>query len=421
MTAADASTAVSPTGFAGRYPLLHAVFIDPSRQTVLIACAAALGFYALILTRAVMMSEDYVLQGISVIGGDFTVFWIAAKTLFAEGAGALYRPDLLNERLDEAFPMRGGFALYWQYPPTAYFFVAPLAAFSYPAALWSWLVATTTLAAAALRSLWRSWLPLLIIFASAAAWQGWISGQTGFLTAALVAVAGGWADRRPIIAGIAAGLLTVKPQLGLLIPLAYAAAGCWRAFGAAAATGAAMAGMSFVFFGADVWLGFFEAMTAHGARMSEAVFPYYKLVSPYGFLMTFGAPSWLAFMAQSVASLTLAAFVFIVWRRSSSWETRLIALSSATLLATPYAFYYEAPVFFAALLMVAKLGATQGWLKFEKHALMALWILPMFAPGPKDFPLPAILAFAAFALCTRRALHECGLQLPRLKTLKTTV
>ena len=122
-----------------------------------------------------------------------------------------YQPGVLNERLNAAFPARGEFFLYWQYPPTYYFVVAPLAALSYPTAFWSWAVVTTGAALAALRSLWNAWLPLLVVFASGAAWQGLITGQTGFLTAALITVAGGWADRRPLVAGIAAGGL---PRVG---------------------------------------------------------------------------------------------------------------------------------------------------------------------------------------------------------------
>ncbi|WP_428407345.1 glycosyltransferase family 87 protein [Hyphococcus sp.] len=415
---ADAAAANAPSaGFAGRYPLLHAVFIDPSPRTIVAACLIAFAIYALILIRSALGSDGYVLPDKSIIGGDFTVFWTAAKTLFAEGAGAMYQPGLLNERLDAAFPLRGGFTLYWQYPPTYYFVIAPLAALPYPAALLGWWSVTAGAAMAALRSLWKARLPLLAVFASGAAWQALICGQTGFLTAALIAIAGGWADRRPILAGIAAGLLTVKPQLGLLIPVAYAAAGCWRAFAAAAVTALALAVLSAGIFGIETWGGFIGAMSAQGARMSTNVFPYYKLVSPYGFMMTLGAGGALAYAAQGIASLALAGFVFIVWRKSPSWETRLIALAAATPLVSPYAFYYEAPIFFAALLMVVKLGTERGWLPFEKQALMALWFLPVFAPGSEAFPFPALLAFAAFGLCARRVFHECGLHLPRLKTL----
>jgi len=85
---------------------------------------------------------------------------------------------------------------------------------------------------------------------------------------------------------------------------------------------------------------------------------------------------------------------------------RLIALAAAAPLATPYAFYYEAPMFIAALMILAKRGIESGWLKFEKQALVALWVLPLLAPGPVWLPVPALLAFAVFALCARRVLRE---------------
>lgn len=419
MTAEAASTAAQApnpgTGFAGRYPLLHAVLVDPSRQTMTLTALFALCLYAIILIRGVLGSENLVIPEVAVIGGDFTVFWMAAKTLFAEGPGVLYQgPDMLNDRLEAAFPAYGEFKLFWQYPPTIYFFVAPLAALPYPAALGVWCSATIGFAVAAVRSLWRVRLPLLIGFACAAAYQGMITGQTGFLTAGLLALAAGWPDRRPLIAGVAAGLLTFKPQLGLLIPVAYAAAGCWRAFGAAAITGALLAGLSVIFFGAETWIGFLDAMSAQGARMSASIFPYYKLISPYGFFMTLGAPSWLAFAAQAAASLGLAGFVFLIWRRSNAWETRLFTLMAASMLASSYVFYYEGPVFIPAMIILAKRAMDKGWLPFEKQTLMALWFLPVFTPGPHHFPLPALIAFAAFAVCARRAVHECGVRMPKL-------
>ncbi|MFC2951327.1 glycosyltransferase family 87 protein [Marinicaulis aureus] len=404
-----------PGGFAERYPILYALFGAPSPRTILLVSLFAFALYATIIIRGALESENFVLPGIAVIGGDFTVFWMAAKTLFAEGPGALYQPGVLNERLGAAFPTYGQFSLFWQYPPTIYFLVAPLAALPYPAALAAWGAATAGFAAGVIRSLWRARLPLIVGFASAAAYQGWITGQTGFLTAALLTLAAGHADRRPLIAGIAAGLLTFKPQLGLLIPVAYAAAGCWRAFGAAAVTGVLMAGLSVLFFGADTWLAFFDAITAHGERMSELIFPDHKLITPYGFFMTLGALSSLAFAVQAAASLALAVFVFMVWRRSDAWETRLFTLIPAAALATPYAFYYEAPIFIPALIILAKRAMEKGWLPFEKQALIALWFLPVLTPGPHAIPVPAMIAFAAFAICARRAAHECGFKLPQIK------
>ena len=411
MTHEAVSSAPHTPGFAGRYPLLYGVFGSPEPRTLILASLAALMFYVFVHLGMLATATDFVLPGKAVVGGDFVVFWMAAKTFIADGAAALYQSDVLNTKLNDAFPLRGGFSLFWQYPPMVYFVIAPLAVLPYPAALWAWMATTTGLAMGAMASLWRARLPLLVAFASAAAYQGWITGQTGFLTAALLALAAGWPDRRPLVAGIAAGLLTIKPQLGLLIPIAFAAAGCWRAFGAAAITGASVAVLSFFLFGAETWIAFFDAMTAHGARMGEVIFPYHKLITPYGFLMTLGAPSLIAMAVQGAATIALGVFVYLVWRRSPSWELRLIALVSATALATPYAFYYEAPIFIPALIILAKRGIEHGWLKFEKQALIALWVLPLLAPGPVSLPLPAMIAFGAFALCARRVDHECPLKL----------
>jgi hypothetical protein len=404
-----------PASFAGRYPLLHGLFVNPRAKSLRIAAMAALGLYVLIHVATLLASENFVTPDKSVVGGDFVVFWTAAKTLFADGAAALYQPGALNARLDAMFPARGGFALYWLYPPTIYFLFAPLTPLPYLPALWAWMAGTAAIFGGAMLSLWRAKLPLLIALASAAAFQGWITGQTGFVTAALIALAAGWADRRPMLAGIAAGLLTIKPQLGLLIPIAFAAAGCWRAFGAAAVTGATLAILSFTLLGAESWHAFFDAVSAQGARMGEAIFPYHKLISPFGFAMTLGASAIAATTAQGLATIALAAFVFLVWRRTTSWELRLIALAAAAPLATPYAFYYEAPIFIPALMILAKRGIEGGWLKYEKQALIALWVMPLLAPGPVWLPLPALLAFAAFAVCARRVISECPIALLKPK------
>ena len=60
-------------------------------------------------------------------------------------------------------------------------------------------------------------------------------------------------DARPLVAGILLGALTVKPQLGLLFPLMLILTGRWMVFAAAAATALALAGMTALLFGTEVW------------------------------------------------------------------------------------------------------------------------------------------------------------------------
>ena len=391
---------------ADRYPLFSAIFMECRRDMLLSAAGLAFIFYTIIYVTSLVTAKDFLTIQNAIIGGDFVVFWTAAKSIFTDHLAAIYHPGVLSVLLDDAFPARGGFNLTWQYPPTMFFLILPLGVLPYLSAHWIWGFATAGMLAAVIRGFWRNNAALIIAFTSAAAYQGFITGQTGFLTAALIAAAAGWADRRPMIAGLAAGLLTVKPQLGLLIPFAFAAAGCWRAFTIAALTGAALAGLSIVAFGGDVWIAFYEAVTAHGERLGTDIFPYHKLISPFGGLMVLGAPAAAAMAVQGIITMSLAAFVFIIWRRVPAWDLRLIALCSAAALASPYAFYYELPILIPPLLLVARRGMESGWLRGEKHGLMVLWIAPLLLPGNQSLPFASAIAIGAFAIGARRAMTE---------------
>lgn len=406
-SAATASiTAISRAGawFAQRYPLLASILTEFRHPVLLTVAAAAITLYAGVYLGVILTSENLVTIHGTIVGGDFIVFWSAAQSIFTDAPLAVYQADIMGQLLQENFPREEAYRLTWQYPPTMFLVIAPLAALSYVPALWLWGAGTAGLFAGAVLSFWRNYAALFIALASAAVFQALITGQTGFFTAALLAVAAIWADRRPVIAGIAAGLLTVKPQLGLLIPIAFAAAGCWRAFGAAAVTAIALAVISTAIFGLDSWIAFYEAATNHGGLMSTDLFPYHKLVTPLGFVTLLGAPSALAMTAQILAALGLSGLVFHVWRTVPDWDLRAMALLISAPLASPYAFYYEMTIFIPALLLLARRGLTDGWLPGERPALALLWITPLFMPGDKNSVLGFLVAAAAFLLCARRIL-----------------
>ena len=208
-------------------------------------------------------------------------------------------------------------------------------------------------------------------------------------------------------------MLTIKPQLGLLIPIAFAAAGCWRAFAVAAFSGTAFAAASYVAFGADTWLAFFEAVKTHSERMQSLTFPYHKMVSPFGALKMLGAPNLVAFSIQTLSTISLAGFVFYVWRCSKQWDLRAMVLCTAVLLATPYAFYYELPILIAPLFLVARRATQSTWLKGEKIVLMLLWLAPIALPGNDNIPgipMSFLVVATAFLICARRVLHELALE-----------
>ena len=396
---------------AQRYPLIAALLVRYRRGPLLAAAGCAAVLYTSIQAHALLTAENLQTVYGTVIGGDFIVFWTAAKAALSDAALALYQPETLNARLLEAFPRADAYKLTWQYPPTMYLVVAPLGLLPYTTAVWVWSGLTAALLAGVLRSFWRDGTALILAFTSAAAFQGLITGQTGFLTGALIAAAAGWADRRPLLAGLAAGLLTVKPQLGLLIPIAFAAAGCWRAFGAAALTGASLAALSVAAFGVESWVAFYEAASAHGGLMSTDVFPYHKLITVLGAATLIGAPTAAALATQAVFTLCLAAFVFVVWRRTDEWDLRAMALCAAAPLATPYAFYYELPALIPPLILLARRGMAEGWLRGERPALAILWFAPVMLPGARDSMMSFIIAFAVLALCARRIAETVPLRM----------
>jgi alpha-1,2-mannosyltransferase len=400
------------------YPLLAQFLFERNRRTLIFAAALFSAIYVGVFLVSVATAKDMQTIFGSVIGGDFIVFWSAAKELYTGDIVSLYQDDVFQARLQDLFPAPEPYGLFWLYPPTALLFIAPFGALSYLPALFAWMAINLGGFAVFLSKFWRHGVALFFAMFSLAAFQGWVTGQTGFITAILLTSAAAFAGPRPVIAGIAAGILTIKPQFGLLIPIAFAAAGCWRAFGVAALTGGTLAALSLLVFGADIWMAFFTAFSEHGARMQSEVFPIQKIISPFGAMMVLGANSSLALGVQGLMALGLAGFVFMVWRKVDDWDIRVMVLCAAAPLATPYALYYELPILIPPLFLLARRAVQTGWLRGEKLALIALWAAPLFLPGQlhiPGLPLAFIIAASAFALCARRAMSALT---PMALTLK---
>ena len=399
--------------FADQFPLINQLFT--TRLKYSLAALAGL-FIVLALTlygQLILGSEDLFTAAGPIIGGDFIVFNHAAKAAGTPDMIAIYEMSTLKEQLEAAYPGKGEFDFAWMYPPTMSLIISPFAAAPYLVGFALWVALFAGAFFFTLSRLWSDKWALFFAASSPAVFQGVITGQNGFLTATLITLAGAFASRRPILAGVAAGLLTVKPQLGLLIPVAFIAAGCWRAFAAAAVTAILLAAASYFAYGAESWIGFYEGMTAHGARMAAAGFPFSKLVTPFGFATMLGAPASIAGTVQIIAGVALAVYVFAVWRRVKDWDLRLAALATAAMLATPYAFYYELAIMVPAMVLIAKRGVESGWLPYEKLTLIAVWILPLMMPGGSEIPnLPncAIGSFLAFLIAARRTLPALNIR-----------
>ncbi len=154
---------------------------------------------------------------------------------------------------------------------------------------------------------------LLLALAYPAVFVNLGHGHNGLLTAALIGGALVLLDRRPLIAGILFGLLVYKPQFGILIPLVLVATGRWKCFAAAAFTVAALALVTTLAFGSEVWTAFFDSTHFTRVVVLEAGGTgWHKIQSVFATVRMWGGSVALAYALQSVVTLALAAALFSV-------------------------------------------------------------------------------------------------------------
>ena len=392
--------------FAQQFPLIYQLFTTRLKWSLGFIAALFLILAVSLYAQLLHTADGLFTSAGPIIGGDFIVFDHAARVAGTPDMLSIYEMKNLQAQLQAAHPGQGDFAFAWMYPPTMSLVLAPFAWPDYLTSFTLWVAIFASAFLLLIRRLWANRWALFFVASCPAVFFAVVTGQNGLLTATLIAAAGAFADKRPILAGVAAALLTVKPQLGLLIPIAFIAGGCWRAFAAAAVGSLAFSALSIAAFGVDAWTAFFNALTTHGGRMAETGFPFSKLATPFGFATMIGLPAAAASAVQIAASLALAAYVAIVWRRVKEWDLRVAALSTAAILATPYAFYYEIVIMAPALMLIARRGVETGWLRYEKLTLIAAWVVPLMMPGDDAIPGPPVCsvgAIFAFLIVARRA------------------
>jgi alpha-1,2-mannosyltransferase len=236
------------------------------------------------------------------------------------------------------------------------------------------------------------------------------TGQNAFLTAALFAAAILLVDRRPLVAGLLFGALCYKPHFGLLVPVALAAGGRWRSFAAAAASVAALVGLSVLAFGWDTWRAFLDAVPGSHAvyemRITRA-----GMASPFGTVLVLGGSPVLAYEVQAVATLTMAVAVGWVWRRGMSLPIRAAILAAATPLAVPVVLFYDLMLTGIALAWLVRAVGENGFPAWGKAAMVILFAATLlsgnFDPGSHLLIAPLIAA-GGFVLAVAAAAREAA-------------
>ena len=350
------------------------------------------------------------------LGTDFSSFY-AAGTFALDGVpSAAFDPARQHEQERASFGEDTPYYA-WTYPPVFLLVAAPLATLPYVPALLVWQLATLALYLAAMVWLWRRTtrdaaatdrIVLLAALAFPAVFVNLTHGQNGFLTAALFAAALAALDKRPILAGLFFGLVAYKPQFGLLIPLVLAATGRWRSFAAAAVTSLALAALTTLLFGAGIWHDFFLALhVGQTSILDHDAVGYDKMQSVFAAIRLWGGAIDLAYAAQAVTTLGVAAALVVLWRSPASMECKGAGLCVGALLATPFCLDYDMMLLAPAIALLAADGRARGFLPYEKSVLAALWLFPIAArgvAGATHIPLGLIAMALGFALVVRRGL-----------------
>ena len=217
----------------------------------------------------------------------------------------------------------------WHYPPFFFAVAVLVAAVPYAWGLSIWLVASLAAYLVAIARILPRRETLLIAAAFPAVFVNIGHGQNGFLTAALLGGALQLIDRRPWLAGVLIGLLAYKPQFGVLIPIALLAGRRWSSIGAAIATVAALAAVSFVTLGGGVWHAFADSMNfTQTVVLEQGGTGWEKIQSVFSAARMWGASVYLAYAVQIALALALAASLAWLWQSDAAFELKAAALAT---------------------------------------------------------------------------------------------
>lgn len=353
------------------------------------------------------------------LGTDFSSFY-AAGTMVHDGMAAQAFDRVAHFARQQAIFGPDAHYYAFQYPPMFLLVAAAMAKLPYLASLAVWQAATFVLYLLAIRAILfsahnvapdRLWLLLAAAFPAVFINLG--HGQNGFLTVALFGGALALIDRRPLIAGMLIGLLIYKPQFGLMIPLVLLATGRWRVIFAATATVAALLVITLLAFGPAVWPAFLDSMTiTRVVLLEQGEVGFHKMQSVFAWVRLWGGPVALAYLIQTLVTLTVAAALIWFWRSNARYPLKASALLIGSLLATPFCLDYDLMLLAPAIAFLTLDGLRHGFCYWHKTVLAALWLVPLVARSVTEavsIPLAAPLLHAAFFFVLQRAVADDSL------------
>jgi alpha-1,2-mannosyltransferase len=332
----------------------------------------------------------------NLIGRDFANMWTGARAVTTDAVERLFDYESYRVFQTELF----GVVLpphNWSYPPHILVFIAPLAIFSYPAALAIWSIAGLALYLAACTRSKRDPFELALLALAPASLVNLLGGQNGFFTAAMIWTGLKLLDRKPVVAGIAFGLLSLKPQLGLLLPFVLVLDRRWLVIASTIATAAVLMAATALLFGPEIFLAYATKALPYQSKLFTEMDGIFVRMMPTAFMNArlAGADASVAWLIQAPVSVIAVAFVLWAWWKTEEPMLRGAAFVTATFLASPYLFVYDMTAFGPVLVALWSRAEGPG----GKTVLGILWSLPVTCVllGLVSAPISAFL-LGLFAL-----------------------
>jgi arabinofuranan 3-O-arabinosyltransferase len=368
-----------------------------------LGCVALCVGQAMYLAASLMQGQWLADSSGQPIATDFVNVWAAGRQALAGEPAAVY--DVTLHKAAEVAAVGHDFEgeYPWLYPPAFLFVAASLALLPYVTAATVWLALTFPAYLMVVRAIVRHRAGILLACAYPGLLANAVVGQNGFLSAALLGGALLLLPGSPIVAGCLIGLLAFKPHLGILLPIVLVSGGHWRAIAAATAALGLLALSSWIAFGPDAWVVFFQSLpVASQSTLEQGRAEWGKLQSAYGVVRMMGGTSAIAWAVQGLLAGAVAVVLAALWRSKTPFELKAAALAVGTLVVAPYIFLYDLVILAVAIAFLLRASGEAGPTPVEMRILAIANLLIVIFPlvkAPTGLAAALIVAF----LIIRRA------------------
>ena len=366
-------------------------------------------FFAINLVMTAIAFLVWISDGTGLFANrDFLGFWSASHLLHLGHAELAYDTPQLLETARMVEP-KSTATWGWIHPPTTLLLYWPIGLFPCALAWILFVLATTTFLILALRKIVAPPLALWVTLASpAVAFNAW-NGQTAALNAALMTLALITLEKRPALSGFAGAVLACcKPHLAALLFLVeffHRRKPLFWAIGIIAA----IVLLTTLILGFSIWQVWLHSLPINdfSADNGGVLRAYDRMASIFSIGRYIGLTVIVSWVPHAIVALAAMGIVLALWHKSNvSYDIRAASVPLATLLISPYLFYYDYVLVLPSLAFWMRHIATHGSKPWEFNLMALVWAASIWLYCVGGFihmiPLPQMVILAALVFLLRR-------------------